>query len=197
MGLLPGAVVAFAVLTTLDLPNWRNELSWTALTIRTDPTSRFGWEARADHYVRTGEDEKAIGTWRTAAESVTSDADRAAFLERIGTMEAERGRFAQSMSAFERIAAIPGSEANGFIGIGNLYWTMRRREDALEAYDAALRHEPANALALANRARLSEALGDVGAAVAHYRRLLTLPETPSFHDVRAHAERYVRRHAGR
>jgi tetratricopeptide (TPR) repeat protein len=66
----------------------------------------------------------------------------------------------------------------------------------LKAYDSALDHDPKNALALYNRGRLSEARGDDVAALAHYRRLLALPEEPRFESARAHARASLQQRGG-
>jgi len=193
---LPGVASVFAVLTFMEISHWRDELTWVSYTLSNDPTARHGWARRAQHYERLGDRERMAETWRQAIETVAADATRAMFLERLAVYEAERGRLGESMAAFERITRLPGSEAAGFIGIGNIHWMMVRTDEALTAYDAALRHDPTNALALANRARLSEALGDTEAALTHYRRLLELPQTPAFTETRMRAQGFVRRWGG-
>jgi hypothetical protein len=191
--LFSATLVALGGLAIVDLPTWRDELAWTAHTLRSDPASRYGWLARAQHYQRLGEAERVADTYRRAARAVASIADRATFLERLALHEAERGRYDASLAVYRELSTLPGFEVAGFIGMGNNYWVTRRTGEALEAYDRGLLHDPANALALYNRARLSEAGGDTEAALTHYRRLLELPETPGFESARSHARAFVER----
>jgi len=194
--MLWAAFLAFAGLTVLELPTWRDELTWTERTLESDPTSRFGWLARANHYRRLGEGERVAETYRRAARAVTVDADRGTFLELLAIHEAERGRYGASLSIYREISAVPGFEAPGFIGMGNNFWVTQKKEEALKAYDRALVHDPTNALALYNRGRLSEAGGDTEGALAHYRRLLDLPEAPGFEAAHSHAKAFVQRWGG-
>ncbi|MHA1529328.1 MAG: tetratricopeptide repeat protein [Alphaproteobacteria bacterium] len=189
-------LVVLAGLTMLDLPNWRDELTWTARSLQSDPASSDGWAIRAKHYERLGEAERVAETYRRAIRAVAAIADRAVFIERLALHEAERGRYDASLAIYRQLSTLAGFEAAGFIGMGNVYWVTGLNAEALETYDRALAHDPANALALYNRARLSEAAGDTQAALAHYRRLLELPETPAFRAVRSHALAFVQRWGG-
>lgn len=191
--LLSVTLLVFAGLTILELPTWRDEFTWTARTLESDPASSYGWSARANHYERLGQAERVAETYRRAARAVAAIADRATFLERLALHEAERGRYDASLAVYRQLSTLAGFEAAGFIGMGNNYWVTRRNAEALEAYDSALAHDPANALALYNRARLSEAGGDTEAALTHYRWLLDLPEAPAFESARSHARAFVER----
>ncbi len=83
-----------------------------------------------------------------------------------------------AMERAEQVASAPGDEAFALHHLGELAWGAGDLDRAGSWYAAALVADPAHVPALAGRARVAAARGDVDAAVADYRAAVAVQPQP-------------------
>ena len=83
-------------------------------------------------------------------------------------------RFPEAAAAYERAAALAGSDARPFAGLGAARLAMRQAPAAVEAYANAVRLQPGGAGLRTAMARAQLAAGDRGGAIASLRQALAI-----------------------
>ncbi len=189
-------VLLVAGLGLLELPDWKNQMTWGEKLIVTDPTSRYGWSAKAQFLLDAGENEALKNHYRNAIVAVADEKFKGDFAENLAILHANDNEMEQSLEAYSLLLRVKGFEAKGHIGMGNVLWSTRRLEEAREAYEKALSHEPENFMALYNLGKLSESRGDVESALMHYKRVLEVPVPGEYRQAAVDARSFVARYGG-
>lgn len=187
-------VILVAALTLIELPSWRNQMTWGEKMIASAPTVRNGWTAKGLYLTSVGKTEAVKDHYRKAYQTVEDEKWKAKFAEFLAILHANDKELRKSSQAYYLITEIKGSEAIGFVGLGNIAWVSNRLDAAINAYHKALEYEPNNIMAVYNIAKLSEVRGDAQTALTFYTRSLKIPAPKQFAQAMNHAKFYVSRY---
>ena len=168
-------VLIVAGLGLVELPDWKNQMTWGEKLIATDPSSRYGWSAKGQFLADAGENEALKIHYRKAIAAVADEKFKGDFAENLAILHANDNEMQQSLEAYSILPELKGFEAKGYIGMGNVLWSTRRLDEARRAYERAVEFDPENFMALYNLGKLSESRGDVESALRYYERALEVP----------------------
>lgn len=156
-------VAGLALLTTRQIPVWRDTLSLWQHTVRLAPGSSIAQYGLGEALGRRGRVEEAMAAYRKAIQINPRYADAR---NNLATLLAERGQLEQAREQFLAIESIYPKDATLQYNIGLVESRMGNREAAKGRYRAALARMPALASARVNLALLLEEDGETETARA-------------------------------
>ncbi len=129
-------------------------------------------------YARVGRDDEAIAELTAAVEALTDPAERADVCRALGSLLLRRGREAEAIATWERIAEGEGADALALAELAEIYEDNRKWEEAIGAYrrmlDASAGDPYRACRALRAIGRCQEQLEQMPEAVATYEQALSL-----------------------
>lgn len=129
-------------------------------------------------YARVGRDDEAIAELTAAVEALTDPAERADVCRALGSLLLRRGREAEAIATWERIAEGEGADALALAELAEIYEDNRRWDEAIGAYrrmlDASAGDPYRACRALRAIGRCQEQLDRMPEAVARYEQALSL-----------------------
>jgi len=130
-------VLAAAIDTMLNRPG--EAVALLEQAVARDPANDGARFQLAEAYRATGDDEKALLQFRSA--------DAVPMLLQQGADARHAGDVPAAIGFFEQAARVDNTAYQPWIELGNSYWTLRRFEDARQAYTQAIERDPTRARA--------------------------------------------------
>ena len=143
-------LMVFATLTNIESRHWLSPETWSNKVLESEP-DRFGlWDSKAKYKLETEGLNSAAATYEEALTRFQGTTGYGKLLEAYAIMLAKEGKIQNSITKFQHLYEIKGFEANGWVGIGNIYWMSRQLNQAISAYEKALKFEPDHLIAQYN-----------------------------------------------
>ena len=163
-------------------PNQRGEVrSLLDRSARLESLSGEDWSIRGNSYLALGDAEQAVTAYRQALREMPQDRDLM-HLHAIALQRLQRPR--EALEAYNALIALgEDNNAEAHSGRANALAELGRDDDALAAFDHALRLKPDDAETIFDRGRLLSDMGRLEDAITAYRSVLTyLSDNPDLHN---------------
>jgi predicted O-linked N-acetylglucosamine transferase (SPINDLY family) len=139
--------------------------------IQRNPRSADAWFGLGVACAESGERARAEVCYEVA---LLARPEHAEALNNLGVVLQDRGDLARATECFERAAALAPASPEPPTNLGVLHMAHHRFDEARAAFERAVALDPAHAAAWNNLGILAQDLGDVRAALRHYRRAARL-----------------------
>ena len=163
-------------------PNQRGEVrSLLDRSARLESLSGEDWAVRGNSFLALGDPDHAAAAYRQAMRDMPEDRDLLR-LQAVALLRARRPR--EALATYDALMALgEDNDAATHSGRGSALAELDRTDEALEAFDAALRLKPDDAETIYDRGRLLSDIGRLEDAIQSFRDSLRyLSDNPDLHN---------------
>lgn len=163
-------VFVFAIMSIIEVADWRNDKTFYARAIQTSPQSFKPYAGLARAQEREGNSVQAIESYLKAAGLAGQIPGQLDFLESAARLYGQGGDIAASERLYHDIVQRAPKRSSAWVGLGNNALARRQLQEALNYYQQAYQADPRNTVASHNLALVHQNLGNLERA-RYYQRI--------------------------